>query len=129
MNVGGGVGSFASADAHQEISGKITGPSSQLRPLSIKTGRGKLTLSGSASDFSGGKITKFTDDSGTKDGGILVANHASALGSGTTTVEHGNWLLLEILPLPIQSKDNQTTNRIQSKKVLLVVEVARTLVQ
>ena len=46
-----------------------------------------MTLSGDSNSYSQG-IT-IADGGGTKDGGILVANHASALGSGTTTVEHG----------------------------------------
>ena len=59
----------------------------QLEPLLRKLGSGKLTLSGDSNSYSQG-IT-IADGGGTKDGGILVANHASALGSGTTTVEHG----------------------------------------
>ena len=83
INVGGSTGTFASADAHQEFSGVISSTGASLK----KTGSGKLTLSGDSNSYSQG-IT-IADGGGTKDGGILVANHASALGSGTTTVEHG----------------------------------------
>ena len=47
-----------------------------------------MTLNGdSSSDFAGG-IT-IADGGGSKDGGILVAGHNNALGTGTTTIEHG----------------------------------------
>ena len=72
-------------DDHQKFTGKITddGSGSTFK----KTGSGKLTLSGSTSDFTGG--VTIADGSGTVDGGIVVAGHANALGSGTTTIEHG----------------------------------------
>ncbi len=85
IKVGSGVGSLATADAHQEFGGAISGSGTL-----IKTGKGKLTLSGSNSNDGGVKIVKFTDDnSQARDGGIVVANHANALGTGTVTVEHG----------------------------------------
>ena len=83
INIGGSSGSFDSADAHQEFSGAISSTGASLK----KTGSGKLTLSGDSNSYSQGFT--IADGGGTKDGGILVANHASALGSGTTTVEHG----------------------------------------
>ena len=79
VNVGGGE--FAGFDKHQEFSGAVSG-AANLK----KTGSGKLTLSGN-NNFSGG--VTIADGGGTKDGGILVAGHANALGSGTTVVEHG----------------------------------------
>ena len=47
-----------------------------------------------------------TDGGGTKDGG-MVANHASAPISGTTTVEHGKLLLLVVLPLQVSRPRNK----------------------
>jgi len=79
INVGGGE--VAGFDKHQEFSGAVSG-AANLK----KTGSGKLTLSGN-NNFSGG--VTIADGGGTKDGGILVAGHANALGSGTTVVEHG----------------------------------------
>ena len=82
VNIGGSAGTFASADAHQELSGAISG-SAGLK----KTGSGKLTLTGNSGSFGGG--VTISDGGGAIDGGIVVANHANALGTGTTTVEHG----------------------------------------
>jgi autotransporter-associated beta strand protein len=82
INIGGSAGTFASGDAHQELSGAISG-SAGLK----KTGSGKLTLTGDSGSFGGG--VTIADGGGAKDGGIVVANHANALGTGTTTVEHG----------------------------------------
>ena len=82
INIGGSAGTFASGDAHQELSGAISG-NAGLK----KTGSGKLTLTGSSGSFGGG--VTIADGGGAKDGGIVVANHANALGTGTTTVEHG----------------------------------------
>ena len=79
VNVGGGEAT--GFDKHQEFSGVMSG-SANLK----KTGSGKLTLSGS-NTFSGG--VTIADGGGTKDGGILVASNANALGSGTTVIEHG----------------------------------------
>lgn len=85
INVGGGAGTAATADAHQEFSGVVSGAE-----ILKKTGKGKLTLTGSNTNSAGVIISKFTDDnSQARDGGILVAGHANALGSGTTTIEHG----------------------------------------
>jgi len=80
VNVGGGE--VTGFDKHQEFSGAISG-SANLK----KTGSGKLTLSGNNASFSGGGT--IADGGGTKDGGILVASNANALGSGTTVIEHG----------------------------------------
>ena len=79
LNVGGGE--LSGFDKHQEFSGVVSGGEKL-----VKTGSGKLTLSGN-NNFSGG--VTIADGGGTKDGGILVAGHANALGSGTTVVEHG----------------------------------------
>ncbi|MDE0576048.1 MAG: hypothetical protein OSB39_03810, partial [Opitutales bacterium] len=72
-------------DDHQILSGNIgdDGSGATLK----KTGSGKLTLSGSGSNFTGG--VTIADGGGAVDGGILVAGHANALGTGTTTIEHG----------------------------------------
>ncbi len=72
-------------DDHQKFTGDI-GDDSSGATLK-KTGSGKLTLSGSGSNFTGG--VTIADGSGTVDGGIVVAGHANALGTGTTTIEHG----------------------------------------
>ena len=83
LDVGGGT----NFDANQIVSGSITEDGASNFVLR-KTGSGKLTLNGdSSSDFAGG-IT-IADGGGTKDGGILVAGHNNALGTGTTTIEHG----------------------------------------
>ena len=79
LNVGGGE--LSGFDKHQEFSGVVSGGEKL-----VKTGSGKLTLSGN-NTFTGG--VTIADGGGTKDGGILVAGHANALGSGTTVVEHG----------------------------------------
>ena len=79
INVGGGE--FVGFDKHQEFSGVVTG-AAKLK----KTGSGKLTLSGN-NTFTGG--VTIADGGGTKDGGVLVAGHNNALGTGTTTIEHG----------------------------------------
>jgi autotransporter-associated beta strand protein len=72
-------------DDHQILSGNIgdDGSGATLK----KTGSGKLTLSGSGSNFTGG--VTIADGGGAVDGGIVVAGHANALGTGTTTIEHG----------------------------------------
>jgi hypothetical protein len=83
LDVGGGT----NFDAHQIVSGSITEDGASNFVLR-KTGSGKLSLNGdSSSDFVGG-IT-IADGGGTKDGGVLVAGHNNALGTGTTTIEHG----------------------------------------
>ena len=51
VQVGSGAGSLATADAHQEIGGTISGSATL-----IKTGKGKVTLSGSNSNDGGIKI-------------------------------------------------------------------------
>ena len=79
LDVGGGE--LAGFDKHQEFSGVVSGAENL-----IKTGSGKLTLSGN-NTLSGG--IKIADGGGTKDGGILVAGHNNGLGSGTTIIEHG----------------------------------------
>jgi autotransporter-associated beta strand protein len=79
LNVGGGE--LSGFDKHQEFSGVVSGGEKL-----VKTGSGKLTLSGN-NTFSGG--VTIADGGGTKDGGILVASHNNALGTGTTTIEHG----------------------------------------
>ena len=79
LNVGGGE--FSGFDKHQEFSGVVSGGEKL-----VKTGSGKLTLSGN-NIFTGG--VTIADGGGTKDGGILVAGHNSALGDGTTRIEHG----------------------------------------
>jgi len=79
INVGGGE--LSGFDKHQEFSGVVTG-AANLK----KTGSGKLTLSGN-NTFTGG--VTIADGGGTKDGGTLVAGHNNALGTGTTTIEHG----------------------------------------
>jgi len=81
------VGGVAATDFddHQKFTGNIgdDGSGANLK----KTGSGKLTLSGSGSNFTGG--VTIADGGGAVDGGIVVAGHANALGSGTTTIEHG----------------------------------------
>jgi autotransporter-associated beta strand protein len=81
------VGGVAATDFddHQKFTGNIgdDGSGATLK----KTGSGKLTLSGSGSDFTGG--VTIADGGGAVDGGIVVAGHANALGTGTTTIEHG----------------------------------------
>jgi autotransporter-associated beta strand protein len=79
LNVGGGE--LSGFDKHQEFSGVVSGGEKL-----VKTGSGKLTLSGN-NTFTGG--VSIADGGGTKDGGALVAGHNNALGTGTTTIEHG----------------------------------------
>jgi autotransporter-associated beta strand protein len=79
----GGV-TAADFDDHQKFTGIIgdDGSGATLK----KTGSGKLTLSGD-NTFTGG--VTIADGGGATDGGIVVAGHANALGTGTTIIEHG----------------------------------------
>lgn len=111
INVGGSAGTFASADAHQELSGAISSTGAALK----KTGSGKLTLSGDSNAYSQG-IT-VADGGGDKDGGIVVANHASALGSGTTTVEHGKLAVAGGITVT-NTVQGQATNSTDQKSIV-----------
>jgi len=110
INIGGSAGTFASGDAHQELSGAISG-SAGLK----KTGSGKLTLTGSSGSFGGG--VTIADGLGEKDGGIVVANHANALGTGTTTVEHGKLSVAGDITVA-NTIEGQGTNNTAQKSVV-----------
>ena len=112
LDVGGGT----NFDAHQIITGAITEDAS-ANFVFRKTGSGKLTLNGdSSSDFAGG-IT-IADGAGTKDGGILVAGHNSALGTGITTVEHGKLAIGAGITVSNVIRGEQSSNNTDRKSVI-----------
>jgi len=112
IDVGGGT----NFDAHQIITGAITEDASANFILR-KTGSGKLTLNGaSSSDFAGGII--IADGGGTKDGGILVAGDNSALGTGTTTIEHGKLSIGAGKTVTNVIRGEQSSNNTDKKSVI-----------
>jgi autotransporter-associated beta strand protein len=108
INVGGGE--VAGFGKHQEFSGVVTG-AANLK----KTGSGKLTLSGN-NNFSGG--VTIADGGGTKDGGILVAGHANALGTGTTLIEHGKLAIGAGKTVTTTIQGQETSNNTNMKSVI-----------
>ena len=108
LNVGGGE--LSGFDKHQEFSGVVSGGEKL-----VKTGSGKLTLSGN-NTFTGG--VTIADGGGTKDGGILVAGHTNALGSGTTTVEHGKLAISAGTTVTTTIQGQATNDNTNMKSVL-----------
>jgi len=112
IDVGGGT----NFDAHQIITGAITEDASANFVLR-KTGSGKLTLNGdSSSDFAGGII--IADGGGTKDGGILAVGHNSALGTGTTTIEHGKLSIGAGVTVTNFIRGEQSSNNTDRKSII-----------
>jgi hypothetical protein len=112
LDVGGGT----NFGAHQIISGAITEDASSNFVLR-KTGSGKLSLNGdSSADFAGG--VTIADGGGTKDGGILVAGHNNALGTGTTTIEHGKLSIGAGVTVTNLIRGEQTSNDTDKKSVI-----------
>lgn len=108
LNVGGGE--LSGFDKHQEFSGVVSGGEKL-----VKTGSGKLTLSGN-NTFTGG--VSIADGGGTKDGGILVAGHNNALGTGTTTIEHGKLAIAGGTTVTTTIQGQATNDNTNMKSVL-----------
>ena len=108
ISVGGGEAT--GFGKHQEFSGVVSG-AANLK----KTGSGKLTLSGD-NTFSGG--VTIADGGGTKDGGILVAGHSDALGTGTTTIEHGKLSIGAGTTVTNLIRGEQSSNNTDKKSVI-----------
>jgi autotransporter-associated beta strand protein len=108
LNVGGGE--LSGFDKHQEFSGVVSGGEKL-----VKTGSGKLTLSGN-NTFTGG--VSIADGGGTKDGGILVAGHNNALGTGTTIIEHGKLAIAGGTTVTTTIQGQATNDNTNMKSVL-----------
>ena len=78
------IGGTTNRDAHQEFSGAITGTNKFK-----KAGVGKLTLTGNSNSYAGDGTDGVSIGDSSNNGGILVANHANALGTNDVTVDFG----------------------------------------
>ena len=78
------IGGTTNRDAHQEFSGAITGTNKFK-----KAGVGKLTLTGNSNSYAGDGTDGVSIGDSSNNGGILVANHANALGTNDVTVNFG----------------------------------------
>ena len=109
------VGGDSNFNAHQEISGAISNDGAKL----VKTGGGKLTLSADSSSFNVAEgITIGEGDTSTPTkGGVLVANNADALGSGSVRIEYGK---LSVAGGKTISNTilGETTNRTNAKSII-----------